>query len=407
MASSASGSSPRKAGATGRAFAAGAAALGLAGAGPACALFNDNVEIWAAENVTRDTNVFRISDKLGPASIGETHLDDVVYTTHLGITAGIQVSQQRFEGAYTWYDSRYRDFKDLDFTGHTLRGAWNWRYDKLTGLAEYTESEGLSTFSNIQAREKDLVLVRRGDLRGQWEMTPRWLPNARFTATQTEHSNLQRRVNDIEAAAFELGVSYVTPLDNTFGAVARFERGRSPHGDLPEALRNEYDQASVGGTLAWNLTGHSRFDGRVEYVRRNYVRFTDRDYSGPLFRGVYTWTPTAKSKVSVGAVREVGPPEDVTTSFVLVTGGYIRPQWEPTTKLLLQANFEYNVWDYKGNPFAGDFTHRQRLIGASVQWKPWERVFLQAGINREVRTSTLPTGDYDVNVGYIEGRIGF
>ena len=384
-----------------------AAALGLAGSQPAAALWNDQVEIWAAENITHDTNVFRISDNLGPSSIGSTQLDDTIFTTQLGITAGFQLSQQRLEAAYTWYDSRFRHFKDLDYTGHTLRGAWNWVYGPVSGIAAYTESEGLSSFSNIQAREKDLVLTRKAELRGQWKMTPRWMPNALITGTHTEHSNLQRRVNDIEALAAEVGISYVTPLDNTFGAVARFERGRSPHADLPEALQNEYDQASLGGTVTWNLTGHSRFDGRVEYVRRNYVRFTERDYSGPLFRGIYTWTPTGKSKVSIGAVREVGPPEDVTTSFVLVTGGYIRPQWEATAKVIVQGNLEYNVWDYKGNPFSGDFTHRQRLIGASVQWRPLQRIFFQAGYNREVRTSTLVNGDYDVDVYFVEGRVGF
>ena len=404
-----SGSSPRRTGATGSpvALAVASGLLCLAGAGPAAAFFNDQVEIWAAENITHDTNVFRISDKLGPGAIGATQLSDTVYTTHLGITAGIELSQQRLEAAYTWYDSRYRYFKDLDFTGHTLRGAWNWKYDQLSGVAAYTESEGLSSFSNIQAREKDLVLVRNGEIRGEWRATPRWLPNARVTVTHTEHSNIQRRVNDIEAASGELGIKYETPLENTFGAFARFERGRSPHTDLPTALENEYDQSSLGASVTWNLTGHSRFDGRAEYVRRSYVRFTDRDYDGPLFSGVLTWNPTPKTKVSFGALRQVGPPEDVTTSFVLVTGGYVRPQWEVTPKVLLQGNLEYNVWDYQGNPFSGDFTHRQRLAGASVQWKPWRRVFIQAGYNREVRTSTLPTGDYDVDVYFIEGRIGF
>jgi exopolysaccharide biosynthesis operon protein EpsL len=381
--------------------------LGLAASGPAAALFNDHVEVWAAENITHDSNVFRLSDKLGPGSVGAAQLSDTVYTTHLGITAGIELSQQRLEAAYTWYDSRYRYFKDLDYTGHTVRAAWNWKYDQFSGVASYTEAEGLASFANIQAREKDLVLSRIADFRGQWRMTPRWLPNARLTATQTEHDNRLRRVNDIEAVAAELGLSYVTPLDNTIGALARFERGRSPHGDIPEALQNEYDQGSLGGSVTWNLAGHSRFDGRVEYVRRNYVRFSERDYAGPLFSGIYTWTPTPKTKVSFGAVRQVGPPEDVTTSFVLVTGGYIRPQWEATPKILVQGNLEYNVWDYKGGPTTGDFTHRQRLAGASVQWTPWRRVFIHAGYNREMRTSTLPNGDYDVDVVFIEGRIGF
>jgi hypothetical protein len=61
--------------------------------------------------------------------------------------------------------------------------------------------------------------------------------------------------------------------------------------------------------VTWNLTGHARFDGRLEFVRRNYVRFTERDYDGPLFSGVLTWTPTPKTKVSFGAVRQVGPPD--------------------------------------------------------------------------------------------------
>lgn len=392
-------------------MALGAAAFAAAAASsPASALFNDRVEIWAAENITRDTNVFRLSDQLPPSTVGASQRGDTIYTTHLGVTAGIELSLQRIEAAYTWYQSRYDTFKDLDFTGHTARAAWNWRYDKLSGVAAYTEAEGLSSFSNIQAREKDLVTSRQAQFTAQWMATPRWRANGGITAAQAEHSNPLRRVNDIEAGSAEAGISYITPLDNAVGAALRVEHGRSPH---PATLgsgvfRNEYDQASLGATVEWNLTGHSRFDGRLEWVRREYKEFTARNYDGPAFRGIYTWTPTAKTKVSIGAQRAVGPADDVQTSFVLVTGGYIRPVWEATAKITLQGNLEYNVWDYKGDPLTGgDFTHRQRLIGASIQWKPYQRVFVQAGFNREVRTSTLRFGDYDVDVAFIEGRIGF
>jgi len=60
--------------------------------------------------------------------------------------------------------------------------------------------------------------------------------------------------------------------------------------------------------------------------------------------------------------RDVGPAEDVQTSFVLVTGGYIRPLWLVTDKVSIQGNAEYAVWDYRGNPVSGDFRHAKLFI---------------------------------------------
>ncbi len=143
-------------------------------------------------------------------------------------------------------------------------------------------------------------------------------------------------------------------------------------------------------------------------IRRRYNEFTSRNYQGPALRALYRWTPTPKTTVDVGLIRDIGPPEEIQTSFVLVTGGYVRPKWAVTEKITLQGNVEYNVWDYRGDAFTGgSFTHHQRLIGASVQWKPWERVWLQAGVNRETRTSTLLFGDYETTVAFVEGRVGF
>ena len=393
-----------------------AALVGALASTPSAALFNDYVEIWAAENATRDTNVFRLSDKLSPATVGATQRGDTIFTTHLGVTAGVPVSQQRLEAAYTWYQSRYRHFKDLDFTGHTARAAWNYNVqNKVTGVLSFTESEGLASFSNIQARDKDLVTTRQAQATAAWLATPRWRASGRLAAVQTEHSSTLRRINDIEAETVEGGLSYVTPQDNLVGGIVRYEHGRAPHGvTFPNSpfnsrpFDNEYDQYSAGVTATWNLAGHSRFDGRLEVVRRNYKEFTQRDYTGPIARALYKWTPTPKTTVDFGFVREIGPAEEIQTSFVLVTGGYIRPQWAVTEKITLQGNLEYNVWDYRGDAVAGgDFTHRQRLIGGSIQWKPWTRVWLQAGANRESRTSTLQFGDYETTVVFVEGRVGF
>jgi hypothetical protein len=104
----------------------------------------------------------------------------------------------------------------------------------------------------------------------------------------------------------------------------------------------------------------------------------------------------------------VGPAEDITTAFVLVTGGYIRPEWQITDKVSLKANAEYNIWQYKSGPLTGaDFTHHQRLFGVSVAWRPANKILLQAGYNYEKRASTLLFADYQDEVFFVEGRIGF
>jgi hypothetical protein len=116
-----------------------------------------------------------------------------------------------------------------------------------------------------------------------------------------------------------------------------------------------------------------------------------------------------KTTVATSLYRDVGPADDITTSFVLMTGGYIRPRWAVTEKVSIQGNAEYNVWKYSPVPIQGanEFTHHQRLLGASILYRPTLRTLIQAGYNREVRTSTLQFADYEVNVGFIEGRIGF
>jgi hypothetical protein len=247
-------------------------------------------------------------------------------------------------------------------------------------------------------------------------MTPRYRLDAGLAGVKTEHSNPARIIQDIESAMANLGLSYVTPQDNLIGGAVRFERGRSPHDSaelgnpfsVPVVSNNEYDQWGAGVTTTWNLSGHSRFDGRLEYIRRHYDIDTHRNYSGPAFRMLYRWTPTVKITVDVGALREPGPPEEIQTSFVLITGGYIRPKWQLSEKVYIQANAEYNVWDYRGDASAGgSFTHHQTLYGASVQWKPWERIWFSAGANRDKRTSTLRFGDYETTVAFIEGRVGF
>lgn len=387
------------------------AALALFVANPCWALFNDTVEVWAAENFTWDSNLLRLSKDIDPASVGAPQRSDRFRTDHLGANASLPVSLQKFEVSLDWYSSHYDKFTHLDFTGHNARANWAWVVNpEMSGTLGYTDATGLSSFNNIQANVRDVVTTRGAYATANWQATPRYRVSGATAFGRSEHSDV-RAVQDIETAGFEAGVHYVTPKDDTAGIVARFERGRRPGGLLDNGIlfENAYRQYGIGAAITWIATPHSRFEGRFDWVHRLYDQASERNYSGPIVRALYTWTPTVKTTVAASLYRDVGPADDVTTSFVLMTGGYVRPRWAVTEKVSIQGNLEYNIWRYSPVPVQGatEFTHHQRLIGASILYRPTLRTLLQAGYNREVRTSTLQFADYEVNVGFIEGRIGF
>ena len=378
---------------------------------PSWALWEDKLEVFAQENITHDSNVFRISDKLDPnLTIGSGSRGDTIYTTAVGFILDAPVSLQRFQLAYTFLDARYQNFKDLEHHGHAARAAYLWALTtKLTGELGYAEERTLASFANIQGRRPDLVTARMAYANAAWMVTPSWRVHAATDANQTDHSET-RVLQDLESASAETGLSYVTAQENRIGVAVRVERGRSPDEQVINGLPfdNKYRQEGVGVQGRWVLTGHSRLDGRVDYTRRRYDQFPERNYSGPTFRGTYTWTPTGKITVATTFQRDVAPLEDITSTFVLVTGVTVRPDWAITDKINIRGNLAYAKWDYRGDPALGlDFEHRVKSGGISIVYRPLTRFAITGGYQHEERTSTLANADYKVDTFSIEGRIGF
>ena len=140
---------------------------------------------------------------------------------------------------------------------------------------------------------------------------------------------------------------------------------------------------------------------------RKYDLGTERNYRGPIAKALYTWTPTGKLAVAMSLSRDVDPAQDIQTSFVLITGTYVRPRWNITDKITLQANAEYNIWDYRGEPIlGGGARHRVRLIGASLAYRPTKRILLRVQIEDAISAdeifSTLMGDDVEARRGFIQ-----
>ena len=118
----------------------------------ALALWDDKLELFAAQTLTRDDNVFRISSDLPAAVLGLSSKGDTYSTTSLGFNLDVPVSRQRFQGGVTWNKTRYDRFIGLNWEGHQARGTWLWQAgNDISGQLGYTENLILASFANIQS----------------------------------------------------------------------------------------------------------------------------------------------------------------------------------------------------------------------------------------------------------------
>lgn len=412
MAYSESGFSRRATGGSGSVRLAASIAIVLCAATPAEAFYNDRFELFFTETATWDGNVFRLARNADTrASLGTSSRSDRILTHGVGLSADLPVSLQRFQASYQRFWTRYERFGHLDFDGDIWRAAWLWAVTReFTGDIGYNDVTGLASFAAFAGTTKDVIRTRRAYATANWQLTPRWVAHGGVNATERKHDDPARRIHDIGAVSVETRLSYVTPKENRIGAAIRYERGGAPDTRLVAGIPfdNVYGQWGIGVVGRWDITVHSRLDGRADYVRREYDQFSQRDYSGPAWGVTYTWTPTPKFSVASTVRRDIAPLDDVQTSFVLATGVGVKPRWQVTEKLALVGSADYVRWKYRGDPLiGGDFERRVRAASVGFAWTPLQRVVITASLQREERTSDLANADYRVSLGTLEARIGF
>lgn len=395
--------------------AAGCLAL-LAGAGEAMAVLDDRVELFAAETLAVDSNVFRLSrDSAASRLLNNGGRGDAYSTTAFGVKADVPISRQRFLASASLNQTHFQRYGELDHTGRDLRGTWLWQLgDSLNGQAGYSETEALASFANIQGRISNPLTTRRLFANATQALTPSW--QLQFgVAEQTQRNGaLSRRDNDIDLHSADLAFSHLSPAGNRIGLGLREDVGDYPHRQTVGAgsYDNAWQQHRAGLFADWSLSGKSRVNLRVDRIHRDYEQLAQRNYDGTMFRASYDWQATGRFSLLASIQRDISASEDIQTSFVRVRGVALKPMFDISDKLKLAGVADYSTRDYLGDPAVALGTaparsDQVRSLAATLSYRPLRTLDVQLLGQREWRTSNIALTDYSANLFSLTARLAF
>ena len=388
----------------------------LASATDAFALWGDRLELFAAESVTHDSNVFRLSSGLNPAPlIGSSSTADTYYTSTFGLNLDLPVSRQRFQAGMTWNDYRYDRFTQLDFTGRDGHAIWLWQAgNDWSGQLGFKENLALASFLDIHGVAPDPIDRKQTFFNATYLLTPRWRLQAGVSSLAQRNGEALLNAEDIDVDSTEFTASYVTPAKNSIGLDFRVDDARFPNPQFVagSAFDNAYTQYSAGVVLDWAVTGKSHLSAQLGRVSRNYNQLPQRDYDGTTYKAAYDWKPTGKLALSLITHRDISTVTDIQTSFALVRGTALTPTLNLTEKTSVSATLDYSVYDYRGNPALtlGLLQHEVDRVRSEillVTYKPTRTVTVLLNAQHQARASTIPFLDFSDNLYSVAGRIAF
>ena len=258
--------------------------------------------LTASQELSRDTNVYRLADGVAPA--GGLKRGDTLSTTTVAAGLDQRIGRQRLLGEAALRMLRYRGNDSLDHEGHTLAAAWAWEtVERLSGTLRAGSTRSLlpyaseavpgSTSRNLETTNELAALARLG---GQGRL--------RFEAAlgtrQVDYSDPAYATAELRTDTLALGGRWRAGGALVYGAAWRHTWARYPGlGDRYHVDALDFSAESAPG-------GASRLYLRLSPTRARYDAATERDFSGLTAAAQWRWQAGGKLALTLRAVRDLG-----------------------------------------------------------------------------------------------------
>jgi hypothetical protein len=330
------------------------------------------------------------------------HASDVVTSESLGMSLKSSYSLQKLVLDASVNSNQYATHSDLNYTGTTLSGAWQWSsgsnlFGLVTGSRTVTQNSiGTSVNStqrNLNTSQNTSALLGY-DFGGGWQITGGGLQASSMNDQQVYGQALVSQYSGAFVAS-----TYVFTSGNSMSLRALSGTGTNTYDFAVKATEFRVDSVSNVGTTV---------GGQLTYWQQSYSAHPEYDFSGYMGRFAVAWVPSEKTTIQWAVQRQLYGVPLATAVYTVTDSVTLVPAWMMTPKITLQANLQKSVIRYQGDPGGGASgqVDNFQTLGASLVWKTSDRADISVMYSKVNHTSNL-SSEVEINTISVLGKIAF
>jgi hypothetical protein len=372
-----------------------------------------------------DSNLFAISSS-APEPLGgngRPSLSDTIWKARAGFDSAYDLGLQEFFLIAEFRHFSYDEFTQLTHDEYLVHGGWNWKVASiLDGVIDYSRERSMVSFLTIDTEEfsaKEQLFLQVQSIATasiNIQMTPEWrlqsqgklndqqtqLPGDPATDTAEENVTLHEE-------SIHEGLRYVGFANLSAGLDGVFLRGNYTGG--PFLVTPGYRQSTAEFAADYVLSGLSSFHGDIGYTDR--VMEEAGSISGLTGLAIYQRDLTGKTSITLKVGRAINT-YITAASPEVDTSGEVDVTWNATTKIKVQAGYQYLHSAFSATELAGALPTASRVDRLqtptfSVMYQPTNWLLIHPYAQYQTRDSTQGIFTFHGTVYglELEGRLQF
>jgi hypothetical protein len=363
-----------------------------------------------------DSNLFAISSS-APEPIGRNGptLSDTLWKVRGGFDSAYDWGLQEFFAIAEFRRFTYDQFSQLTHDEYMVHAGWNWKVASLLdGVLDYQRERSMVSFLTINAEqlsaEEQLFLqvqsIATASINVQ--MTPEWRLQSQGKLNE-ENTQLPGEPDlTLREESVHEGLRYVGFANLSAGLDGEYLRGNFTGGAF--IVTPGYRQSTAEFAADYVLSGLSSFHGAIGYTDRVMERAGS--VSGLTGLATYQRDLTCKTSITLKLSRAINT-YITAASPEVDTGAEADVTWNATTKIKVQAGYQYLHSSFSATDLAGVLTasrvDRLQTPTFSVSYQPTNWLLLRPYAQYQTRTSTIGLFTFHGTVYGVEleGRLQF
>ena len=331
----------------------------------------DFFDAYVTEQYLLDDNLFRVpagaqyfDSLVGPGSTRNDRINVAI----LGLEGQWTGSRQAIALDAHVNDNRYTFNTRLDNVSGFGNVVWDWRAGALwTGEVGATLSRGLASFQSLNFYGRDLVDSIQSFANASFQISPNLSLVGGVAQTTVSQGVVSQRINDFRNAGGNVGMSYATAEDTTFGVNYEFAKGVYPTGAIIDFRGLEFNRDYKADIVRFLVTSPVGATIMVKadagYEKRVYATDNVGAISGAVWRVDMNWQATAITALKLDASRQITAYLDAESTYFISTRFSAAPTYNPTERIAVALALSTEKQAYFG-PSAGivEFASRRDSV---------------------------------------------